>query len=113
MSAMHTPGPWVVEDGEKLKIMATTPRGLKKSVALVGGYGGESRPANARLISAAPDLLAALEEARDGLRWYQDSFPQVADGSDDEAMARIDAAIAKATDKSADTKGGTNGGEGA
>lgn len=42
-------------------------------------------------------LLAALEEARTGLLWYQDRNPGQTDGSDDEAMARIDAAIAKAT----------------
>ena len=46
-------------------------------------------------------LLAALEEARTGLRWYQDRNPGQTDGSDDEAMARIDAAIAKATGSAA------------
>lgn len=46
---------------------------------------------------AAQDLLQALEEARNGLLWYRDRYPEAVDGSDDEAMARIDAAIAKAT----------------
>ena len=43
------------------------------------------------------ELLAALEDARNGIRWYQDRCPEAVDGSDDEAAARIDAAIAKAT----------------
>lgn len=42
------------------------------------------------------ELLAALEEARTGLAWYQETYPESANGSDDEAMKRIDAAIAKA-----------------
>ena len=42
-----------------------------------------------------PDqLAAALRDARDGLLWYQERFPEVVDGSDDEAMARIEAALA-------------------
>lgn len=41
-------------------------------------------------------LLAALEEARTGLRWYQDRNPGQADSSDDEAMERINEAITKA-----------------
>lgn len=42
-------------------------------------------------------LLEALQEVRWGLLWYQNSFPAATDGSDDEAMARIDAAIQFAT----------------
>ena len=49
-----------------------------------------------RLMAAAPDLLDALEEARNGLLWYRDAFPSADSQADDEAMARIDAAIAKA-----------------
>lgn len=42
-------------------------------------------------------LLQALDEARNGLLWYRDRNPGQSDGSDDEAMERIDAAIAKAS----------------
>lgn len=49
-----------------------------------------------KLFAAAEDLLVALEHARNGLAWYQDRYPGSTDGSDDEAMALIDAAIAKA-----------------
>ena len=41
-------------------------------------------------------LVEALEEARNGLAWYQAMYPGATDGSDDEAMERIDAAIAGA-----------------
>ena len=37
-------------------------------------------------------LVEALEEARNGLAWYQAMYPGATDGSDDEAMERIDAA---------------------
>jgi hypothetical protein len=40
------------------------------------------------------ELREALEEARNGLLWYRDRYPEAVDGSDDEAMARIDAALA-------------------
>lgn len=53
--------------------------------------------ANARMMAASKSLLAALEEARTGLLWYRDRNPGQADGSDDEAMERIDDAIFKAT----------------
>lgn len=42
-------------------------------------------------------LVEALEEARNGLAWYQAMYPGATDGSDDEAMERIDAAIAGAS----------------
>lgn len=41
-------------------------------------------------------LVEALEEARNGLAWYQAMYPGATDGSDDEAMERIDAALAAA-----------------
>lgn len=104
----HTPGPWVIQDmsvmvpDEPYWIASEHPEwGLCSfaSIRLGCTEAGElgDMKANALLIAAAPELLAALEEARDGLRWYQDSYPAATDGSDDEAMARIDAALAKAT----------------
>ncbi|ANB54805.1 hypothetical protein WM43_20185 [Aeromonas veronii] len=48
------------------------------------------------LVNQRDELLAALEEARTGLTWYQDAYPEAANGSDDEAMTRIDIAIANA-----------------
>ena len=113
MSAAHTPGPWAVHPAypwiikQDLKVpFADIEDGL--TVCNTTGLDGsgffpssEEGRANARLIAAAPELLEALEEARAGLLWYQDRNPGQRDGSDDEAMARIDAAIAKATGSAA------------
>lgn len=49
-----------------------------------------------RLRTVNAELLGALETARNGLAWYRDTFPNVTDGIDDEAMAQIDAAMASA-----------------
>jgi hypothetical protein len=89
MKAQHTPGPWIVAEGgaSLLKVCATTPRGLVKSIAQVGGYGGDSRPANACLISTAPELLALLQEAQER--------PLITEGSD--WWSRVGAVVAKAT----------------
>lgn len=38
-------------------------------------------------------LSLALEEARTGLVWYQEHCPSNSNGSDDKALARIDAAL--------------------
>jgi hypothetical protein len=34
-----------------------------------------------------------LERTRNGLEWYQDSYPETCDGSDDETLAEIEKAI--------------------
>lgn len=39
-------------------------------------------------------LVQALDTAKNGLLWYQDTYPQEVNGCDDEAMAQIDAALA-------------------
>ena len=57
----HTPGPWTQDEYGSVK----TPSGetlLVEGVALAGRSTEETR-ANARLIAAAPDLLAALKLA--------------------------------------------------
>ncbi len=50
-----------------------------------------------RLRALNAELVEALHVARNGLAWYQDTFQNVTDGSDDEAMAQIDGAISRAT----------------
>jgi hypothetical protein len=47
-----------------------------------------------RTQTAAELAIEALEAAKNGLAWYADTFPSGADGSDAEAMQKIDAAIA-------------------
>ena len=60
MSALHTPGPWVARDvlGQASNIVTND----ALYVAQVYGHKNKGGPmtANARLIAAAPDLLAAL-----------------------------------------------------
>ena len=52
--------------------------------------------ADARLIAAAPDLLKALEEAKEKLEWFTDSYPTDLAVSTSEFFSNITAAIAKA-----------------
>jgi hypothetical protein len=72
MKTEHTPGPWKLESGETYTVRAADEGGLCQLKWLRGRHGlGGRRPdeevyANALLIAAAPELLAAatkLEEA--------------------------------------------------
>ena len=56
----HTPGPWrAVMDGDCLMVYPVM-SGLTQSICAVGEVGARATEADARLIAAAPDLLAAL-----------------------------------------------------
>ena len=84
----HTPGPWHV-DGTGIRALV---RGADLTVvALRHRLPGNIHEANARLIAAAPELLAALEAVRfyciPGMNWT-DEIGQ-------ELLAKADAAIAK------------------
>jgi len=98
MDSKHTPGPWEQTDGH-----GPTPHGT--AVAQVGGnqyliasctayFGREGGQANARLIAAAPELLAALEQAHMALIGYLPAHRNVVT---DAAIEAARAAIAKAT----------------
>lgn len=93
----HTLGPWRVMD--RLKVVTDdTVIAVVTYLPCVGGdndmaaqRAADQEMANARLIAAAPDLLAALKDARRevialGTPWQ-------------EKVAKIDAAIAKAEGK--------------
>jgi hypothetical protein len=65
----HTPGPWDVDD-DTMEIFSITPGHSTGWIAKVLGNDDNGRPltpdemaANARLIAAAPDLLAACKLA--------------------------------------------------
>jgi len=68
----HTPGPWEVAAGENYRIEAAAipakyphlfpSDDLGRMVAMVGNRQADFGAADAALISAAPDLLAALQE---------------------------------------------------
>lgn len=72
--SQHTPGPWTYKRGEGRYASAhyieshvySTPTVIsgKDQIAQCHGYEDEV-VANARLIAAAPDMLAALKSARD------------------------------------------------
>ena len=76
MNTQHTPGPWTIEDagesdikGEKywdceirVPHRASIVRLMDSHHCEEFGFSAEETQANARLIAAAPDLLAALEE---------------------------------------------------
>lgn len=89
-------GPWMVEvkptpTGQSLRIVCQN-HGV---VALVKN-GGDHKLANANLMAAAPDLLNALELARDHLEVCNH------EGEEDEALAQINAAINNAIGKAND-----------
>ena len=94
VDALHTPGPWTVVpygDGDSLVICSD--EGGEWRICFMATHGGtetvwRSIQANARLIAAAPELLAALIAARNTLAGC--GMPSIAAGI-------CDAAIAKAT----------------
>lgn len=89
MKTKHTQGSWVA-DGlmVTLAISETFPRIVKIAYAMAENMAPSERLANAALIAAAPDLLAALQFARRILGANEC-------GTDD-VLAPIDDAIAKA-----------------
>ena len=99
----HTPGPWVVEDSRKLKRKSL--RSEMLMVVAVGGgmpglivNSGKVTPtdeANARLIAAAPDLLAALEGVMDYVIAFE-AITSAGEAGQKSAIAVADAAIKKA-----------------
>lgn len=101
---MHTPGPWHVstgtpalDQGDALRISAAGVPKIADVIARDVSYNQQA--ANARLIAAAPDLLAALRKAYELI---EDLQPVVLGESEtahyDRAIhAAIRAAITKAT----------------
>jgi hypothetical protein len=110
MSAQHTPGPWSIFDlhdetrlnvrGPNEEFVADCADGFYSDETDDWVMAVESLP-NARLISAAPDLLEALSEAIDALDASRgiEAYP---DFQAWEAKAR--AAIAKATGTSSEDR---------
>lgn len=98
-NAKHTPGPWgtaeVHANRERGQIGATEIVWLENgtTLATLENYAPSERRANARLMAAAPELMAALEEIA-----KNDPYNQSSAG----AIAR--AAIANANKASEDVK---------
>lgn len=75
MKNTHTPGPWRIGDGESSRVyLVNGPDGAIGEVV----YADARNPADARLIAAAPDLLAALEECVSTLRPYYRNIARAA-----------------------------------
>lgn len=94
----HTPGPWVVTPGDSV-VAIHSEDGKRVAATNTQTYYQkytETDMANARLIAAAPDLLAALKDA---MRSSRKDFKSGPDGDRQyrEAYAEQFAAIAKAT----------------
>ena len=90
----HTLGPWAIEKCDDTYV-AISGEGWDWFAKVVVKMSDESEQsleglANARLISASPDLLHALELARDHLEVCN------GEGEEDEALETIKAAIRKA-----------------
>ena len=96
MTDKHTPGPWNATDGAA--ILAGSGINIQNiaSVSLEKRLGRGSAKADALLISAAPDLLAALRAARPYVMTCVDEPIDPAG----RALAALDAAIAKAEGRS-------------
>lgn len=116
MSAKHTPGPWKAHFEEAYFVTGPDLGRVAMMMNLKGAHGlggrrsGAESAANCRLIAAAPDMLEALLDARQcihldrvaladahtGPDWL-DEDGALAVGDYDAVLARIEAAIAKAT----------------
>lgn len=101
MSAKHTPGPWGVRDHWSdegcFEVYPThdgnrPPFGDWPEIVEVGATYEDEAEANARLIAAAPDMLAALLLATKAFDTIS-----VSNGATRDAAAAARAAIAKAT----------------
>jgi len=94
MTTQHTPGPWRLSSGDETEIFS----GAKPVArAHCGGLTSVKLPeaeANARLIAAAPELLAALEEM---YALYADHAQYDEEGHETAAINSARAAIARAT----------------
>lgn len=90
----HTPGPWEIDDAAFDGLDIVSPQG--RVAMLNDGEPGEDTSiwANARLIAAAPDMLAALEAL---MRWETSALDaEQAAALMDEVCDMARAAIAKA-----------------
>jgi hypothetical protein len=108
----HTPGPWkVIQAGDPFNVPRIIAERGGVAVVCVNRYMGEKGPsaeesANARLIAAAPDLLAALKiayfelnaiHARDGVPYTSDGWKSGVDQAYfSSVVEQARAAIAKA-----------------
>ena len=109
----HTPGPWSVKGSRHLirRIHAGAEASIDTEVACIFAHEKRNTEADARLIAAAPELLAALKKAVDIIRSFHDLGVYSRNKADDDQawaryeqypeMQQINAAIAKAEGRKA------------
>lgn len=93
-AAKHTPGPWVVGPVDDTVVTHLGKDGVRYEVAAIDGDYNEPdewpvMEANARLISAAPDLLEALKSLCDADATYVSSRIQIDCDSHGDAIRRM------------------------
>jgi hypothetical protein len=95
-NTLHTPAPWRIEPEEHAAVILCDAFVVADVYYEAGVSAGASTKeealANAHLISAAPDLLEALERAENALNWFINDEGEC----DIEALDTARAAIAKA-----------------
>lgn len=93
-----TPGPWVVDGRDKDGFDSVMQDSSPRDDFFASVYSGDEnvQAANARLIAAAPDLLAACEDFKRELQEWCASNTPPTDSTMAELMQRVSAAIAKA-----------------
>ncbi len=106
MSTQHTPGPWELSEGDT-SLWAKSPLGARVRISNIIKHlpiNGINHAANARLIAAAPELLATLERllsiANDGAVMRHETG-KPAWSFIDEVKTQARAAITKATNPQA------------
>ena len=101
MESKHTPGPWHVGGIADSIVYAADGFAVANANVYHNSHGPHETGANARLIAAAPDMLAALEaiEARISGIWDNPAlvaFGPLSTNTDADCLAIARAAIAKA-----------------
>jgi len=103
MKTQHTPGPWTVALGSWIvsdKSQIARAFEANPAMGFPGNVTEQEKDANARLIAAAPELLALVDEMQAALdvlaEDVADTFPARSEAACDLAMKARDA-IAKAT----------------
>ena len=102
--SVHTPGPWTARAySSVLGLPVSAQPDAEANAVIICGVRGEQKTAeaNAHLIAAAPDLLAALKEAERYLEYLggETACRFFGPGMPSEALALTRAAIHKATGK--------------
>lgn len=92
MSA-HTPGPWTQYESDPLIIINSDGVSLGEMSAGSPNVSRSEQIANARLIAAAPELLAVVQELADCAAYWSEYDVPLG------VVDRINAALAKATGK--------------